>query len=105
MVKIGLKCPTQLTGRPLQFIDDWRDNAACLRQDPALFFDPKTVDAALAFCHICTVRTECLTDALLYGETGVRGGKTEQEREAKTIPKQIGSVRVEVDYALFFDDV
>lgn len=87
----------------MQLTDDWRDYIACLHVDPSLFFDPETVDLALSFCQKCDVRTECLTDALMHGELGVRGGTTEEEREDRTLPKEIGPVKVIVDYALFVD--
>lgn len=61
----------------------WRERAACLGADTALFFSIRHVDkrAARAFCAGCPVVDECLTDALLQGDFGIRGGMTERERE------------------------
>ena len=74
-----------------------------MHANPSLFFDPETVDIALSYCQRCEVRSECLTDALMHGELGVRGGLTEKEREDRTLPKEIGPVKVVVDYALFVE--
>ena len=42
-----------------------------------------------------------MTDAYMFGESGVRGGMTEQARAHRTLPEEIGPIRVIVDYALF----
>lgn len=74
-----------LRGRP------WSNQAACLKEDPELFYAPGTegvkmsraaVEQAKAVCAGCPVRDECLTWALDHGETefGVWGGKTPHER-------------------------
>ncbi|MER7000715.1 WhiB family transcriptional regulator [Streptomyces sp. NPDC000410] len=70
----------------------WRDRAACRstpqhRVDPELFFpEPDEVDriaAAKALCAQCPVRSTCLDAALENGDRdGIRGGMTEEEREA-----------------------
>jgi hypothetical protein len=67
---------------------DWRDDAACARTDPELFFpqgQPTTAaameEAAKRICAGCPVRAECLEYALETGQhTGVWGGCTESER-------------------------
>ena len=69
---------------------DWRDDAACLRADPDLFFPVGTagpalrqVDEAKRICRTCPVRTPCLTWALDQGNSsGIWGGTTEDERRA-----------------------
>lgn len=67
---------------------DWRDQAACAGQDPALWFGHDT-GPAVDTCRGCPVRAECLHDALAH-ETdgspryGIRGGLTASQR--KQIP-------------------
>lgn len=74
----------------------WRDRAACLGMDTAVFFpnidartrnrpNPERVAAAcaaaVAICRRCPVRTDCLAHALEVGETeGVWGGTDPVER-------------------------
>jgi WhiB family redox-sensing transcriptional regulator len=70
---------------------DWRDRAACLTEDPELFFPVgttsdediyKIIDAK-AICTRCEVRTKCLAWALENGMShGIWGGMTEDERRA-----------------------
>ncbi len=69
---------------------DWRDRAACLREDPELFFPigqagPAVVQAeeAKRVCRRCEVRETCLSWALEAGlDHGVLGGMTEVERRS-----------------------
>lgn len=69
---------------------DWRHKAACLDEDPELFFPIGNTGPALAqiaeakkVCARCEVRTECLTWALeAYQDHGVWGGMSEDERRA-----------------------
>ncbi|WP_027587101.1 MULTISPECIES: WhiB family transcriptional regulator [Acidipropionibacterium] len=69
---------------------DWRHKAACLDEDPELFFPIGNTGPALAqisaakrVCARCEVRTECLTWALEAGQDhGVWGGMSEDERRA-----------------------
>lgn len=37
----------------------WRSRAACRDTDPSIFFNPKTVRAALAVCSDCAVVRSC----------------------------------------------
>jgi WhiB family redox-sensing transcriptional regulator len=68
----------------------WRDRAACLDEDPELFFPVGTTGPALdqialakAVCAGCSVRLECLEYALqTYQDAGVWGGLSEDERRA-----------------------
>jgi WhiB family redox-sensing transcriptional regulator len=68
----------------------WRDRAACLGEDPELFFPdgntrPALVQAeeAKAVCRRCEVTATCLKWALESGqEAGVWGGLSEEERRA-----------------------
>lgn len=67
---------------------DWRFKAACLSQDPELFFPIGDVGPALdqiekakAVCRTCPVVAECLEWALDTGQDfGVWGGLSEAER-------------------------
>lgn len=61
----------------------WRRDAACLDEDPELFFagDDASVAAAKQVCARCPVRSECLETALAVNEMhGVWGGMAEGER-------------------------
>lgn len=67
---------------------EWLRRAACVGEDPELFFPVGTsgpalrdVDAAKRVCARCPVITECLAFALSSGQTsGVWGGTCEVER-------------------------
>jgi WhiB family transcriptional regulator, redox-sensing transcriptional regulator len=67
---------------------DWLDRAACLEEDPELFFPIGTtghavrqVELAKAVCGGCGVRGECLDWALATAQdAGVWGGLSEEER-------------------------
>ena len=69
---------------------DWRDRAACLTEDPELFFPvgntgPAIMQIAEAkkVCERCDVRAECLQWALEAGQDhGVWGGLSEDARRA-----------------------
>ena len=69
---------------------DWRHRAACLGEDPELFFAVGTSGPAVlqnaeakTVCRRCPVVSECLTWALETGEpAGVWGGMSEDERRA-----------------------
>ncbi|MEX2328805.1 MAG: WhiB family transcriptional regulator [Nitriliruptoraceae bacterium] len=67
---------------------DWRSRAACIDEDPELFFPIGTTgpaveqsEAAKRVCARCDVREECLEFALTSNQdAGVWGGLTEDER-------------------------
>lgn len=64
-------------------MDNWRDRAACLGQDTALFFPEDEADAtaALAICAVCPVRSECLEWALdSRQDDGVWGATVGRDR-------------------------
>jgi len=69
---------------------DWRHRAACLDEDPELFFPIGNtgpalhqIDQAKAVCHRCPVLETCLKWALESGQdAGVWGGLSEDERRA-----------------------
>lgn len=69
---------------------NWRDRAACLDEDPELFFpigakEPAMlqIEEAKHVCARCEVRADCLLWALTIGEDhGVWGGLSEDERRA-----------------------
>ncbi|MFJ9709476.1 WhiB family transcriptional regulator [Streptomyces sp. NPDC101234] len=66
----------------------WREHAACLREDPDLFFPIGNggltlhqIDEAKAVCGGCPVARQCLDWAVRTGQTeGIWGGTTETER-------------------------
>lgn len=66
----------------------WYDDAACLDVSPTVFEakTPQGQQAAIRdYCRGCTVRAECLADALANPadqDHGVRGAKTRQQRLA-----------------------
>jgi WhiB family redox-sensing transcriptional regulator len=69
---------------------EWLRSAACVGEDPELFFPVGTtgpalrdVAAAKRVCARCSVVTECLDFSLGMGQTsGVWGGTGEEERDA-----------------------
>jgi WhiB family transcriptional regulator, redox-sensing transcriptional regulator len=69
---------------------DWRQNAACIGEDPELFFPVGTtgpaldqVEQAKAVCRTCPVIEQCLEWALASNQdSGVWGGMSEDERRA-----------------------
>jgi WhiB family redox-sensing transcriptional regulator len=69
---------------------DWRHRAACVGEEPELFFPVgNTGPAALqteeakAVCRRCNVREQCLDWAMTYQQDhGVWGGMSEDERRA-----------------------
>jgi WhiB family redox-sensing transcriptional regulator len=69
----------------------WMPHAACLQEDPELFFPVGStghavraqIDAAKAVCGQCRVRAQCLSYALTsHQPEGIWGGATRQDREA-----------------------
>ena len=64
--------------------EDWASRGACRTADPdMLFVQGAAQNRAKAICMSCSVRTECLADALDNRiEFGVWGGMTERERRA-----------------------
>ncbi|MDQ0964029.1 WhiB family redox-sensing transcriptional regulator [Streptomyces sp. B4I13] len=71
-------------------MDDWRQHAACRREDPDLFFPIGTSGPALmqeeqakTVCRRCPVQEACLEWAMETDQTlGVWGGRSETERRA-----------------------
>lgn len=67
---------------------DWRDQAACLGEDPELFFPVGTtgpavrqIEQAKGVCRGCPVISPCLEFAIETGQDeGVWGGTTRDER-------------------------
>ncbi|MGW1893908.1 WhiB family transcriptional regulator [Streptomyces sp. NPDC002004] len=68
----------------------WLDQAACLDEDPELFFPVGNTGPALlqireakSVCERCPVVDQCLQYALDLGQnSGVWGGRSEDERRA-----------------------
>src|ERR1044071_10361236 len=73
---------------------DWRSRAACLDEDPELFFPIGNtgpailqIEEAKQVCRRCEVREQCLQWALEAGQDhGVWGGLSEDERRALKRP-------------------
>jgi WhiB family redox-sensing transcriptional regulator len=69
---------------------EWLRSAACVGEDPELFFPVGTTGPALrdvadakSVCARCPVTAQCLSFALSSGQTsGVWGGTGEEERDA-----------------------
>lgn len=69
---------------------EWLRSAACVGEDPELFFPVGTTGPALrdvadakSVCARCPVTVQCLSFALSSGQTsGVWGGTCEEERDA-----------------------
>ncbi|TVZ84914.1 WhiB family transcriptional regulator [Streptomyces sp. BK340] len=63
-------------------VEGWVESAACRHADPdELFVQGAQQNRAKTLCHGCSVRTECLAEALDSRiEFGVWGGMTERER-------------------------
>ena len=69
---------------------DWRHRAACLTEDPELFFPIGNSGPAIAqveqakrVCNRCAVQDICLNWALDTGQdAGVWGGLSEEERRS-----------------------
>jgi len=69
---------------------DWRSKAACLNEDPELFFPIGNTGPALvqieeakAVCRQCSVVDICLKWAMDTGQdAGVWGGMSEEERRS-----------------------
>ena len=69
---------------------DWRSRAACLEEDPELFFPIGNTGPAIAqaerakmVCARCDVESTCLAWALDNNQdAGVWGGKSEDERRS-----------------------
>ena len=69
---------------------DWRPKAACLTEDPELFFPVgntgpalQQIEEAKKICQRCVVKDQCLAWALEAGQDhGVWGGLSEDERRA-----------------------
>lgn len=62
----------------------WQDRAACVGAPDEVFFPTATTphmwDEARAYCAACPVTVDCLADALLHTEWGMRGGLTPDEQ-------------------------
>ena len=64
---------------------EWREHGACRGLPVELFFPPVEHDAheAKVICGMCTVRQQCLEQAVAAGEKfGIWGGLNTQERRS-----------------------
>jgi WhiB family redox-sensing transcriptional regulator len=64
------------------FQSSWRSYANCIDEDWQLFSNPENVEEGKKVCSGCSVRVECLDNALNYNDGFLRGGLTEQERNS-----------------------
>lgn len=73
--------------------DQWRKQAACTGDPDAMYPDNNEAGIAYAqsICAGCSVRAECLDDAISTGELqhGIRGGLRPKERRALTRNKPV----------------
>ena len=72
-----------LTLVPNPDTQNWRDDALCAETDPEAFFPEKGASSkdAKRVCAQCSVREQCLADALSKDESfGVWGGLSARER-------------------------
>ena len=77
----------------------WQNRAACLSEDPDLFFPIGStgdavpqIAAAKSICAACPVLAQCLDFALeARQDYGVWGGLTEADREALCVGRSKGS--------------
>lgn len=69
----------------------WYDEAACIGAEPELFWpnpayrdgiETEWTKEAKAVCAACSVKAECLEDAIAADDDGIRGGLTYEERRA-----------------------
>ena len=89
MTPVSLHKPSHVTVHESgNYHADWRNSAACLDEDPELFFPigytgpaiPQTANAK-AVCHRCTVIADCLEWSLDPRQGfGIWGGLDERER-------------------------
>lgn len=67
---------------------DWTDLAACVGQDPELWFPLGDGAKAKAVCASCPVRADCLRFALDSGlDDGIFGGLDADDRRALKLAK------------------
>lgn len=73
-------------GMPNGLVNDWMRQAACLDEEPEVFFPPgptalEHIDEAKAVCRGCPVISDCLRVALADPTlVGVWGGTSESQR-------------------------
>jgi WhiB family redox-sensing transcriptional regulator len=80
--------------------EDWRNDAACLTEDPELFFpnpsDLSGIEAAKAVCRRCHVIDQCAAFALTPGalqHDGIWGGLDETDRKRALLRRKKGRLR------------
>lgn len=60
--------------------ETWRDYANCMDSDQAPWLAEIPSEETLRTCNGCAVRLECLDNASLWQDGGVRGGLSESQR-------------------------
>ena len=88
-------------GDVMNWNQDWAAQAACRGQQPdKLFVRGAEQNKAKQVCGACSVRTECLAEALDNQiEWGVWGGMTERERRALLRRRPNASWRAVLEHA------
>ena len=78
---------------PAFYPEPWEDKAACLKEDPDLFFreDQASIDKAKAVCAGCPAANDCLLKGMLESH-GIFGGLTADERKALRNSKTVHAV-------------
>ena len=63
-------------------MSDWRELAECRGHDARVWTVPirSYISRALFVCEGCSVKVECIRDAIDNGDQGIRGGLTDAER-------------------------
>lgn len=83
---------------------DWRDRAACVGQDPELFFSDWVADQdkAIRICASCPVLAQCRADALATEPViahGIRAGLTGNQRRIIRNPRNPSGRRPNPTYS------
>lgn len=75
----------------------WTDRAACRDEPKSTFFPERgaSIEPALDFCRSCSVRDECLSEALAlpyhHDVSGIRGGLSARARRQLRYPVEAAS--------------
>lgn len=64
------------------FKSNWRSFSNCIGKDLDIFYSEDHIDQAKKICSACSVRVECLDNALYFNDGFIRGGLTEKERNS-----------------------
>lgn len=83
-----------MAGRRPKNLGEWRDQAECLGEDPAIFFPERNqtmATQAKGVCKRCPVKDDCLDEAISNGERfGIWGGMDQEERRKEARRRRNG---------------